>query len=68
MVTSGIAHEVELTEVGDTKHDTGTKLRIGVAAVGITQKRVLKVLKLSLHKCAHTLHTLILHVGLVTVE
>ena len=34
--------EVELTEVEDTKHDQpGTKLRIGVAAVGTTQKYVL---------------------------
>ena len=39
VVTSCIVHEVELTEVEDTKHSQpGTKLRIGVAAVGTTQK------------------------------
>ena len=47
VVTSGIAPEVEVTtpEVEVTKYSrSGTKLRIGVAAVGTTQKSVLEFL------------------------
>ena len=47
VITSGIAHEVELTEVERTNMTSqpGTKSRIGVAAVGTTQKSILKLSK-----------------------